>query len=537
MSVIKIKIFDVATGDIVEEQNDAVVKKLKSATVVQQKKLLDYLMTGVNQDKYFTDDADIDNDTMDLFYRFVGGTQKDVDFLIRALVYSRENSVSPQFSILGLVILSTLQDQGFDFDKIFNRIVKNIDDLFVFANIINMKLVRGFGRRVRQSMANKLKELTPYDAIKYSVVQRTRPLSGARSDSLNLGDILKLSHTMPQNDEQNEMFKWIFRKSYDQNKVPELIRLFEKIRVTSENDETTKIVKEHAFPFEVIYPSFSRAEAWRGIYLHSNIETIVDNIKTFKKKHIFTDPDCISYTVSLFTDIKIIRQAKLMPDKLMRVYDILQDESSIILFAVEKAIEMSYINLPEINKDITFMLDSSSGMKSLDRVPVTQSLTYETDGAILASVMGKACTKMKVLTFADKVYDYDVDPARSTIAISNGITQFDVGAGGSIRDYCRPVTHILEEKYKTDVIVMFTGTNSLLNIFRDETNSMTLTNYINTVNPEVKMLFVTNSGDSHNHSLNNLTLVSRWNNNTIKYLFYKLSDDKDIMEQVSSISL
>ncbi len=398
-------------------------------------------------------------------------------------------------------------------------------------NVVNLRIIRGYGKLIQKTVSKWLNQMTTYDAIKYHKLTRTpyNDSTGRQRNSLTLADIIKLVHVKPANRNQQRIFNWILTNRVNDNSPTQLIALERLRNISSASKETAEIVTDNILPLNIIKTMIgTNKRAWKKAFLTADFNTVIENINDFNRYGVFKNAECKSRAIELFSNTTTIRKSGLFPHKFIEVYDALDGAPGKLLDAVEKAIEISYISLPEIDKTIAILV-SKNNLMSETLVTSSPPVTALNAASAFASIITKIAKKTYIVPFASRALVLNPDPNKNSITIANNIFQADVGNSTGFK---LGFTKLKKDDIKVDTLIAINVSHRWDAILRDTDAGDELSDYLNATNENTQMLFITaNLQNEHieRHSIQNAHFLLHWNEDILKYIFYLFTDYSDIM--------
>lgn len=512
----------------IEEQKPS--RRQRSHTVNQKKNLVQSLCYGAADKKYFNFDYVVDNDAFKIIFSFANGTDKDIEYLTKALLYAKKNSLIKELPIYGLVVLSAsphpLAKQSFK--KIFDKMIVEVDDLKVFSDIISSKAVRGWGRMIRTIVGQKLKDITVRDAIKYrgEPAERYSNALGNPFASSRLKNLIILSHVRPDTNQQKVLFKWLIGKSVEGSRnIPSQIIELEKMKATADltGATTTEAVKMSNLPISVI-PNRLSDEAVRHLFMNATFEEIIDNWSMFVSKEVFMNEDCVKHASEIFSSSQTIRKSGMLPYEYLELLSTAVDRSKHELTqALQKAIETSYINLPEVDKKVAVLVMSDP---DLDKFKLSK---------MAAAMIPKVCRETDIFMCKSNTETYEkfeTNHSEKTLTLYNRLSRTN-HAGDGVATTVPHFKRVIREEGEYDTYVLISSGHlwSIL-LRRTDYNLSWFQSIIREKYSDSppEMIFWTTKNERDDAEVGDFKFVNGFQRNVVKYFFEMFSGHTHTLE-------
>lgn len=489
-------------------------------------KLYEYLMFGITSRGYITSSLVLNTDLIELIANFARGTQKDIDFLSKTIINSREKwSVKNSVSIMSLVILSA-SNKAYakdKFKKIFKDVIKTEDDLIEFMEFINTDSIRGFGKIIQHAISNWFDNLSPYEALKIKHRNRSYRSSGPGSQ-YTLADILRLCHAKPTSDEQSALYKWILTGEVTSD-LHQSIRASEWYKKqTTLAPQKREITQNNNIPIEVLKPVKSPIDAYVNIFHQLTYDDLIKNFTFLAEKGVFHNDDVKKRLIKILNNKKTIKASGILPYQLLELYDQNTNEDFDILSSLEKAAENSLVNMPVIDQKVSIFVDSS--LASYERF-VTQNtkVPVHYSFSTLAAIISKIAKETEVYTFDESVDKKRIDNKKDILRISDQIV---VDKTRTDSDLTRLFKYVVENNLESDTLIFLSSSKRWVEYLRNSEAGIYFQTYINSRLNQRRFIFlnIEEQTVSMSHDIPKTDFIHGWNDRNLKYLLYLLQIDK-----------
>lgn len=527
----KISVIDVETGK--ESSLSGTDKTKRSKAETKKDQLISFMLYGKERTDFYGDQEQPLPQFLDIVLDFATGTDKDVLFLSRCILYAKKKSINNELSIIALLALS-LNESAYAKNKfrvLFPKVIVIPSDLQFFMYMVKLKAFRGFGKLIRTSLADWLNAASIGVLSVLSVYPQTERSSSPRIKDFTLRDLIRLSHVKGSNQRKQAIYNFIMRgtaSKYLPSVIPATKELFNNRTTQAKFDEL--IEKNNFFVYPVKNPSTPKA--WNSLFQSTDMERSLSSLMKYETE-VFKERDNINLFTSVLCDKEKVLKMKHTPFDYSFYYDnysarsVSQKEE--VKLGLKMGIENSYGNLSFYKKTAIIIVDQSQATK------VSQSLISQiNDSTILstyAAIFSKIFEKAYIVPF-DSTAQVIEDLPKDTISRSDYITY---SMKGLTRDYKQPFNKILQEELKCDVLIALTTNNSWFSILRNTDAGTILSNYMNNVNVPEKSFYITLSSGHiirENHSLRNAHFMYGLGG---MYKFIDLQLDKEHKDKIQSI--
>jgi len=513
----KIQAVDVTTGKV-ETINEKRRSATRSKTEEKQKKLISWLLFSSDEFKFIDTNFKYSKELLDLCLDFTFGTKSDLDYFAKAIVKTRKEGWNKQIAILALVLLST-GDNDYakqKFREIFNKVILSLDDLDCFLSIIKTKMFRGFGKIIQKQVNIFFDSLTVFDIVEY--IDQCE--INASDYKFKLRDIIKYCHVKPKNQVTTAIYAYLVRKAITK-KLPTLI-VAHKDLSTLTQDQIVPVLKNNNFPFSIVKrhsltinalneTAFERASFTDLI---SNFEIVNEMIK---------DVDLKREIKRALSDEKVIKTSNLTPFHFLKAY-IKYHHTDLIIEAeikrcIEKALELSYINVAHTNKNIAIIIDQSARSKGSNSFYPNVNDSFVINS--FASIFSKISSNSWLIPFCVNSSLIQI-PEMKTLEIAEQINMSTKGVDPIYTLPFKKLRELQEVGQVVDTILCISSDVSWFNLLRQTLIAQELSAYLNKIGPDyqTKMIFWRLSGTEANrtHNLRNAMFVSGFNYHILKFI-------------------
>ena len=323
--------------------------------------LISLLATGISGNKYYETLDDRSNRLLDLIGK-VATTRKDIEFVAKALIYTR--SVIGQRSVthlgaVGLVPHLSGMELGKRFFSKRNRkaetggIVHRLDDMLeIAAAYFHFNPGKPLPGAIKKGFRNALEHADTYELAKYQ----------GKGKTISLVDIVNLVHPRPDDDMINVFEKLMSGKLTQFNTVEDKNTTSgQEVAAKVKSGEITKAEAEVQVK-QAKKENFAELISTRKIGYFA----LIRNLRNILKAGI--NDETSKDIVDLLTDKKLIKQSLIFPHQIDIAVEIMVAEGVKVPFNILKAVNTAYElaipNLAELFPDgrTAVVVDTSGSM-------------------------------------------------------------------------------------------------------------------------------------------------------------------------------
>ena len=323
-----------------------------------ERRYLQLLMCNTLTAQFYASERGLVTESIRWHRRFAAD---DPEFMAQALVYTRQKGYMRLQPILGLAILSEIDDKSW-FRAAFHEVIKIPSDLQDFFVVLE-SLGRGHGgRAIKDEVNGWLQELTPYWALKYN----------GRGRGFGLGDIIRLTHPVPSTPELGTLFRYLVRGDVPVEALPDQIRFYELAKQAGTPNDQAQAVVRGRLPHEVVTGSFKMDPTlWAVLVPTLPLGALVRHLRTLERHQVLDEHR--GYVTERLMNPASLRGAKLHPVGLFKAWK--QVESLWLRAALNSAIDESVALLPRLPGRTAVLLDTSGSMEGVMPLAALFSLT------------------------------------------------------------------------------------------------------------------------------------------------------------------
>ena len=277
-------------------------------------------------------------------------------------------------------------------------------------------------------------------------------------------DILRLCHVKPATPDHDTIFGWVVGKralpdppelellSAEGKRAVEYLKAVESAKTASE-DDLCELIKTHRLPRETIAPErLNSLRVWATLLDGMPMTAMLRNLNKMTKVGVFDNSDAVRDVTSRFTDIEVLRRARLHPlNILVAMHTYAQgkgDKGSLqwnpkreIVDALQAAFYLSFKTVEPTGKRFCLALDVSGSMTFHKIAGLGISCAQAATAMAMCTVRTEnAC---KTMCFSAVPYQYNWSSFASHGAVNeSGFKELDLKVGDDIITATRKTTNL-----------------------------------------------------------------------------------------------
>ena len=213
----------------------------------------------------------------------------DANFVAKTAVFAREKGYMKDMPAFLVAILSVKDKELFE--KVFPRVIDNGKMLRNFVQIMRSGATgrKSLGSLPKRLVCEWFEKRTAEQIFKQSVGQ-----------SPSIADILKMVHPKPTDAEREALFGYFIGREIDADKLPELVKGFERFK--SGDGEVPDV------PFQMLTALPLGAKEWTVIARNAGWQMTRMNLNTFQRHGLFADKAMVELVADRLRDADAIRR-------------------------------------------------------------------------------------------------------------------------------------------------------------------------------------------------------------------------------------
>ncbi len=499
---------------------------------------LQALMTGSLANLYYTSAKENAKMFIEAF------NTVDTKVLAKQVVYAREKGFTRTIPISATVVLSKRDVELFK--KVVHKVMRTPHDWRQFMDICRSGEIRkGIGRALKREINADIAKMGSYHSIKYptdvyDMINLARP--NAKINPVIIEYIKGLK----------EKYKYLMEGRSDI--AIDACRSLKNKELTEK--EIVKIVMGSRLPYEFVVGSVKvTPKIWEALLYNAPYRNLITNLNNFGKNGVFNNPKNLKYALESIMSPNKIKHSMMFPfrfyiawknigvhtegneTKGRIIHNLSYNGINEIKNALQKALQISVTNIPEIKDRVCIAPDISGSMSSnvLENEDKSKLKCIDLVGLFTGIILQKCKQGNPNLQHIVLPFSNDVDMDMAKIIMSRE-TIFDVAKefradGGT--SLSAPVSFLRRTNTIVDRIIAFTDSEEWVgSSFIDEFYF-----YKTTIAPKCKAYLVKLIPSGHDVAPPNLTdvyFIYGWNENVLRYV---TGDLESQMEEVEKIEL
>jgi 60 kDa SS-A/Ro ribonucleoprotein len=399
--------------------------------------LAQYAATGCFNHTFYADAAEQLEKVLAL------ANEVDAEFVAKAAVYTREKGFMKDMPAFLVAVLS-VKDKDL-FERVFPRVIDNGKMLRNFVQIMRA------GAIGRKPLGSRPKRLVREWFEKRSGEQIFRQSVG---QSPSIADILKMVHPKPTDAEREALFGYFIGRGIDADKLPELVKRFERFK--SGDGEVPDV------PFQMLTALPLGKMEWTAIARNAGWQMTRMNLNTFQRHGLFADETMVEMIAERLRDAEAIRRARVFPYQLLSAFKAAEANNAIpraITEALQDAMEIATENVPEIRGKIWIFPDVSSSMQSAVtgfRKGATSTVRCVDVAALFAAAVLRKNPTAEIVPFSDDVVPVRLNPRDSVMTNAKALASLP--SGGT--NCSAPLRQLNRQRSAGDVVIYVSDNES-----------------------------------------------------------------------------
>ncbi len=395
------------------------------------------------------------------------------EFVAKTALYSRRQSAMKDMPAYLCAVLS-VRSPGL-MAEVFDRV---IDSPKMLRNFVQIMRSGAVGRKSLGTLPKRL--------VQRWLEQRSDEalFRGSVGNAPSLPDIIRMVHPRPATASRKALYAYLIGREYVPSDLPEIVQEFEAFK----RDPTGTVPD---VPFQMLTSLNLAPQAWRIVAQRANWQSARMNLNTLARHGVFTESDAVVDMARKLADPASIRAARALPYQLLAAYRMTENLPQPIATALQTAMEVATMNVPEFVGRVVVCPDVSGSMAS----PITghrkgaASAVRCVDVAALATaaILRKNPTAM-VLPFATGVVSMRLNPGDTVTTNAEKLAA--VGGGGT--NCSAPLQELNRTSGGADLVIYISDNQSWLDArgSGQATAIMQQWNMLKRRNPKARMICI-----------------------------------------------
>ncbi|MFO0727588.1 MAG: VWA domain-containing protein [Myxococcota bacterium] len=362
-------------------------------------------------------------------------------YVAKTALWARERGHMKDLPAL-LVAYLTVADAALA-DQVFDRVIDDAKMLRNFVQVIRSGVIgrRSLGSVPKRLVRRWLAARTPEQLFKSSI-----------GDRPSLGDVIKLAHPRPENEERSAMYAYLSGRPFAVKALPALAQEYEAWKLRPEGEPP-------AVPSALLTSLELNRQAWVAMARRASWQETRMNLGSFARHGVFAQARNAELVAKKLRDREAIKRARVMPYQLLMAHMAARSVvPPVVRAALEAALEIALENVPALKGKIYVCTDVSGSMQA----PVTGHRKGATTAVRCIDVAGLISAAMlsmndaEVLPFDTRVVPLSIKKGQSVLA--NAAKLASVGGGGTACS--APLAELNARKAKGALVLLVSDNES-----------------------------------------------------------------------------
>ncbi|MEO6327102.1 MAG: TROVE domain-containing protein [Thermoanaerobaculia bacterium] len=398
--------------------------------------LAQYVVTGCLNGTFYASAEDQLANILDL------AKGVDSELISKLAVYAREKAWMKDAPALLCALLSVRNPAALA--RVFPRVIDNGKMLRNFVQIIRSGAV---GRKSLGSLPKRL--VAEWIASKDDAAL----FRASVGQSPSLADVIKMVHPKPKDEARKALYGYLIGKEVVNGDLPQVVQAFEayKAKQTGEVPDV---------PFEMVTALPLGKEEWTTIAKNASWQMTRMNLSTFARHGVFEGEGMAELVAKRLSSAKEVAKARALPYQLLVAYrSVSENVPSIVKDALQDAMELAIVNVPQIDGKVFICPDVSGSMRS----PVTgyrrgsnSAVRCIDVAALTAAAIMRANPNAEVIPFERKAVNVKLNPRDSVMTNAEKLSA--IGGGGT--NCSAPLELLNSTRAKGDLVIFVSDNQS-----------------------------------------------------------------------------
>ncbi|MCL2742761.1 MAG: TROVE domain-containing protein [Planctomycetaceae bacterium] len=368
------------------------------------------------------------------------------EFIAKCAVYARTKGFMKDLPCILMAVLLT--QNGTLFEKVFPKVIDNIKMLRSFTQILRSGVLgrKSFGSVAARCARQWFDRWQDANALFNSSV----------GNNPSIGDIIRLTHPKPKNDEFKALFAYFCGFPYDAEKLPDKVQRYELLKKNYadgiEWDELPDI------NFQYLTSVQLTPRNWEDIARNASWQTTRMNLNAYSKHGVFIVQELTGIIAERLRDRAEIAKSKVFPYQLLMAYKMTSELPHSVREALQDAMEISTENVPAITGKVIVAVDSSGSMSSSitgHRGRAASTVRCSDVAGLVGAAIKRKNPDAVIIAFDTNAAILNVNPRDSVMTMAQQMSR----AGGGTDVGCA-IRLCNERKVKGDLLVIVSDNES-----------------------------------------------------------------------------
>lgn len=338
--------------------------------------------------------------------------------------------------------------------SVLPRVARIGTHLFQFVSYVHAQ--RGWGRGLRSAVANWYNEKTA-DAAAFQMVKYQSRVEWSHRDTLRLG------HPKPEDAAHGALYAWAVGKEYSDDAVPAIVRVYETMKIASDEKTVLRLIKDHNLTWEFVPGQWLGSPAvWQALLPNLPLGALLRNLARLTANGVLGGmKDETAMVAARLTDSHMLRKARLHPLAILnaaRVYEQGKGDKGILTWkpvaqisgALDDAFYMAFENVEPTKQRLLLGLDVSGSMGG--SMIAGTALSAREASVALAMIHVRREPKFELMAFMDRFVKLNgIDTRTSLTSAVRAVSGLPFGG----TDCAQPMIYALSNKLPVDTFLVY----------------------------------------------------------------------------------
>lgn len=442
-------------------------KPVYSITPLEQFKR--FLVLGTENGTYYVNNIDLTKQTINCITSILDSENREL-LLTIILEFEELNKCKKKdnllFTLAHCCMYKTQEPSFLDFRRkaysIALKICKIPTNLFLFINFCKVihKSNSGWNNLHKKHISSWYLNKTPEELVYLVTKYNNR-------NNYTHRDVLRLCHPKTDNQELNNIFKYLVNKLTDYT-VIDYINDYEKLKSTKEPETAIKLIEKRNFVREHVPTQLlNNKKIWKALLPKMPLMAMLRNLNKMTNLNLFEEPSVLQHVITVISNKDIRKKAKIHPMHLLITLKMYSSGNSRqlnwipnqkIVDCLDTAFYDMFTEVTPTGKRIILCLDVSGSMTYSGCFGTDAIMPIEVETAL--SMIYLATEKnVDIMGFSKNFIPLDISPRRRLDDNLKSINNLPF----SSTDISKPFTWALEQKKEYDAFIVITDNETNCN--------------------------------------------------------------------------
>lgn len=331
--------------------------------------------------------------------------------------------------------------------------------LFTFIDFAHQ--FRGWGRGMRDAVSAWYTE-KPLDSVAYQAVKyRSRAGYTHR-------DVLRLAHPETDEEDRNNLFRWMLGKDHSVNKLPAIVTAFNRAQAATTPEVAAMLVEQNpSLPREaLITEHLNDPLVWTALLKNMPMTALIRNLATMTRLGLLNPMSVTTQQVcEQITDQERLTKARVHPIAILAAMFTYKagfsqrgsntwTPNTEVVDALDKAFYLAFGNVESAGKRTLIGLDVSGSMASdwSGTIAGVPGLTPRVGAAAMSLVTANAEPQHHIMAFSHQFVPLNISPRQRLDDVIAATSCLEFGH----TDCALPMLYAMEQSLPVDTFLVYT---------------------------------------------------------------------------------